>query len=46
MLWVAGHNGPMSDPFDDGPRPQPLWVRVVALIALLGMLAFVVAQVV
>ena len=39
------HNGGMSDPAEDpAPRRSP-WVRVVAVVALLGMLAFVVAQV-
>jgi hypothetical protein len=35
----------MSDPFEDEPTRRPTWVRVVAAIALLSMLIFVIAQV-
>jgi hypothetical protein len=35
----------MPESFDEYEPRRPTWVRVVALIALLGMLAFVVAQV-
>jgi hypothetical protein len=27
------------------PRPQPLWVRAVAVLALLTLVVFVIAQV-
>lgn len=27
------------------PRPQPLWIRVVAVLALLALVGFVIAQV-
>jgi hypothetical protein len=35
----------VMDDFEDRPRPQPLWVRVVAVIALVALAAFVIAQV-
>jgi hypothetical protein len=37
--------GMADDDFEDRGRPQPLWVRAVAVLALVALLGFVVAQV-
>lgn len=37
--------GMADDDFENRTRPQPLWVRAVAVLAIIALVAFVVAQI-